>query len=327
MSDASAPPRTIGLPLSPESALARSRQITAIAEPTRLRMLSVVITDTVTAHTTASLAEDLDIAVEEAAAHLRVLVEADLLRVLDNTGVSSFSPTADAWVRFGRLVAPARINAGPPALVASSPLPPVIQRISDQLAYRFSTYFSRETVERYVSESYTLLADRSRVAVHLPSLTSRFASDRLGALATSQGLSMRGTPEVLFVCVQNAGRSQMAAALLRQIAGDRVHVRTAGSAPAPAVGDLVIEVLDEIGVPVGSEFPKPLTDEVVRAADFVITMGCGDACPVYPGRRYMDWAIPDPEGMSLEQLRVVRDDIEVRVTRLVSELGPLGPGL
>ena len=129
------------------------------------------------------------------------------------------------------------------------------------------------------------LAERARVSEHLPSLTTRFAEDRLGALAVASGRELRGTPEVLFGCVQNAGRSQIAAALLRQLAGDRVHVRTAGSRPSGQVDPMVVEILDEIGVPVIAEFPKPLTDEVVQAADFVITMGCGDACPIYSGRR------------------------------------------
>ncbi len=126
---------------------------------------------------------------------------------------------------------------------------------------------------------------------------------------------------MLFVCVQNAGRSQIAAALLRHMAGDQVHVRTAGSRPASAIEEVVVEVLDEIGVPLAAEFPKPLTDEVVQAADYVITMGCGDACPIYPGRRYMDWEIPDPAGRPMSEVRTIRGDIEARVEALVQEMG------
>ncbi|WP_240658875.1 arsenate reductase ArsC, partial [Microbacterium sp. CPCC 204701] len=128
------------------------------------------------------------------------------------------------------------------------------------------------------------------------------------------------TPEVLFVCVQNAGRSQMAAAMLRQLAGGRVSVRTAGSAPTSDVRHTIVVALDEIGVPLGGEFPKPLTDEAVRAADVVVTMGCGDACPVYPGRRYLDWDLDDPVGRPLEDVRRIRDDIEQRVRGLLTEL-------
>ena len=127
-------------------------------------------------------------------------------------------------------------------------------------------------------------------------------------------------PTVLFVCVQNAGRSQMAAAILKQLAGDRVRVRTAGSDPASAVKSTIVTALDEIGVAIGGEFPKPLTDEVVRAADLVITMGCGDACPVYPGRRYLDWELDDPSGLPIAGVRDVRDAIEERVRTLLGEL-------
>ena len=201
------------------------------------------------------------------------------------------------------------------------PLPHAVERIAQDLAYRYSAVFSRETVARYVSESYTLLSDRAKVTTHLPSLTARFASDRLSALATAKGLVLRGTPEVLFVCVQNAGRSQIASAVLRHLAGDLVHVRTAGSAPASVVHPSIVEILDEIGVPVAAEFPKPLTDEVVQAADYVITMGCGDACPIYPGRRYMDWELDDPIGLDVEEMRRVRDEIVTRVRSLLHEMG------
>ena len=127
-------------------------------------------------------------------------------------------------------------------------------------------------------------------------------------------------PSVLFVCVQNAGRSQLAAGILRQLAGDRVIVRTAGSAPAAEVRSAIVAALDEIGVTLGGEFPKPLTDEAVRAADVVVTMGCGDACPVYPGRRYLDWDLADPVGRPLSVIREIRDDIDRRVRGLLPEL-------
>jgi arsenate reductase (thioredoxin) len=126
--------------------------------------------------------------------------------------------------------------------------------------------------------------------------------------------------EVLFVCVRNAGRSQMAAALMDARAGGRVHVRSAGSDPGERINPAVVEALREVGIDVSREFPKPLSDDAVRAADAVITMGCGDACPVYPGKRYEDWAIEDPEGKSLEEIRRIRDEIDTRVQRLLSEL-------
>lgn len=196
----------------------------------------------------------------------------------------------------------------------------VLDRISEDLAVRFIGTFATETVDRYVRESYELLSERARITRFLPSLTSRFAADRLSALAAADLPPGVGVPEVLFVCVQNAGRSQMAAGILRHLAGDSVHVRTAGSAPASAVRSVIVTALDEIGVPIGGEYPKPLTDDVVRAADVVITMGCGDACPVYSGRRYLDWDLEDPVGLPLTRVREIRDDIEARVRGLLKTL-------
>ena len=131
---------------------------------------------------------------------------------------------------------------------------------------------------------------------------------------------MSDVPEVLFVCVHNAGRSQMAAALLDHHAQGRVHVRSAGSAPADQVNTGVAAALEEIGLDITKEFPKPLTDEVARAADVIVTMGCGDACPVYPGKRYLDWELPDPAGKPIEQIRPIRDEIGRRVRELLVEL-------
>lgn len=133
---------------------------------------------------------------------------------------------------------------------------------------------------------------------------------------------MTTVPEVLFVCVHNAGRSQMAAALLDRRAGGRVHVRSAGSEPSDQLNPAVVEAMAELGLDISKEFPKPLTDEVVRAADVVITMGCGDACPLYPGKRYLDWDLEDPAGKSLATVRRIRDDIDDRVRELIRELVP-----
>ena len=131
---------------------------------------------------------------------------------------------------------------------------------------------------------------------------------------------MNDVPEVLFVCVHNAGRSQMAAALLDHHAGGRVHVRSAGSTPADQINPSVAMAMQELGLDLSKEFPKPLTDEYVQAADVVITMGCGDACPIYPGKRYLDWELPDPAGKSLEEVRPIRDEIDRRVRELLEEL-------
>jgi protein-tyrosine-phosphatase len=136
---------------------------------------------------------------------------------------------------------------------------------------------------------------------------------------------MDGVPEVLFVCVHNAGRSQMAAALLDHHAKGRVQVRSAGSAPGDRVNPAVVAVMDEWGIDLSRELPKPLTDEFVRAADVVVTMGCGDACPIYPAKRYQDWELDDPAGQPVEVVRRIRDDIDARVRQLLTELAPTGP--
>lgn len=310
-------------PLGIEAALARAAQIAALADPDRLRVLSALAVDPDATNSPDFIAATLDLEPAEVARHLEVLVGAGLAIVRPGELHPHHAPSAEAWVRFGRLLAgkPAYVEHGPPPASAMATLPPQIQRISDRLAYRFGSTFSRETVERYVAESYELLRARAKATRHLPSLTSRFASDRLGALAAAQGFDLTGTPEVLFVCVQNSGRSQIAAGLLRQRAGGDVHVRTAGSLPAAAIDDVVVQVLEEVGVPVVAEFPKPLTDEVVQAADIVITMGCGDACPVYPGRRYMDWKIADPIGLPIDEVRAVREQIRRHVDDLVEGLG------
>lgn len=154
----------------------------------------------------------------------------------------------------------------------------------------------------------------------VPLLAERFARDRLKAVGQAKGVIVKEMPEVLFVCVHNAGRSQMAAALLDSEAGGRVHVRSAGSTPANEIHAGVRAAMAEIGIDLSQEFPKPLTDEVVRAADVVITMGCGDACPVYPGKRYLNWDLPDPADRPVEEVRAIRDDIKGRVEFLLGEL-------
>lgn len=128
-------------------------------------------------------------------------------------------------------------------------------------------------------------------------------------------------PSVLFVCVHNAGRSQMAAAFLTHLAGDRVQVRSAGSAPADGVNPAVVEAMAEAGIDVSAEIPKVLTAEAVRASDVVITMGCGDTCPVFPGKRYLDWQLPDPAGQDVGAVRPIRDAIEMRIRGLLGDLG------
>ena len=156
--------------------------------------------------------------------------------------------------------------------------------------------------------------------VFVPVLAHRFARERLKALAQTERLVTKDMPEVLFVCVHNAGRSQMAAGLVKLRSDGRIHVRSAGSDPGEEINPAVIDAMEELGVDMREEFPKPLTDEFVRAADMVITMGCGDACPIYPGKRYEDWTLDDPAGQDLETVRRIRDEIDTRVRKLVSDL-------
>jgi protein-tyrosine-phosphatase len=205
----------------------------------------------------------------------------------------------------------------------SQALDPVTQRhielAAASLADEFAGIFSEETIARYMTESQELLGG-AKINAFVPILAHRFTRERLRALGQAEGTVAKEQPEVLFVCVHNAGRSQMAAGLVKLRSEGRVHVRSAGSAPGEEINPAVVEALREVGVDMSEEFPKPLTDEVVRAADVVITMGCGDACPIYPGKRYEDWQLDDPAGQDIEAVRRIRDEIDVRVRRLVAEL-------
>ena len=183
----------------------------------------------------------------------------------------------------------------------------------------FAGVFSEETIERYMAESVGDLP-AARVKNFVPLFVHRFARERLRALGQVEGSISKDIPEVLFVCVENAGRSQMAAGLTDKLAAGKVHVRSAGSQPAEQINPSVVEAMSELGVDISKEFPKPMTDEVVRAADAVITMGCGDACPIYPGKRYEDWEVADPAQLDLDGVRGVRDEIKARVEALLGEL-------
>ena len=191
----------------------------------------------------------------------------------------------------------------------------------ESLSAEFAGIFSAETVERYMAESLDALAG-ARLKDFVPLFVHRFARERLRALGQLEGTIAKDVPEILFVCVQNAGRSQMAAALLDHYAEGRVHVRSAGSDPADQINPNVVAAMSELGIDIGKEFPKPMTDEVVEAADAVITMGCGDACPIYPGKLYEDWEVDDPADADLDGVRRIRDDIGERVQRLLGTVAP-----
>ena len=222
-------------------------------------------------------------------------------------------------------IRPAVPQGGRPMPFRDQPMDPVSRqtfaRSIESLATEFRGIFSLETVERYVNESINRLRG-ARVVDFIPLFVHRFAREQLRALAQAEGAIIKEVPEVLFVCVHNAGRSQMAAALLDHHAKGRVHVRSAGSAPGDQINPAVMAAMDELGIDLSQEFPKPLTDDFVKAADAVITMGCGDACPIYPGKRYEDWELDDPAGQPVEVVRRIRDDIDTRVRRLLAELVP-----
>ena len=283
-------------------------ELKLLADPTRARILGLIMDSPIGKRSVGELAAELELRQPTVSHHLKALVDEGLLERTPDGRIAWYSMHPEQADRVAQV-----LNGSRATVMADG----VLERISKDLSGRFAGVFGPETVERYVRESYALLADGARITRYLPSLASRFAADRLSALARSESTSLDHVPEVLFVCVQNAGRSQMAAAILQHLAGDAVRVRTAGSAPADAVRSVVVASLDEIGVSVGGEFPKPLTDEVVRAADVVITMGCGDACPIYPGRKYLDWEIEDPVGLPIAQVRGIRDDIEIRVRSLM----------
>jgi arsenate reductase len=195
-----------------------------------------------------------------------------------------------------------------------------LRTAATNLARQFDGTFGAETIERFLHTSYDEFAGRAVVLNYLPLLAERFPRQRLRALAKVEGKSGTGTPVVLFLCTHNAGRSQMAMGFFTHLAGDRAIAWSGGSEPGTRINPAAIEAMAERGIDISGEYPKPWTDEVVRAADVVITMGCGDACPVFPGRRYEDWQVPDPEGLDVVAVRPIRDEIERRVRGLLAEL-------
>jgi arsenate reductase len=181
--------------------------------------------------------------------------------------------------------------------------------------------FGAETIDELLHSSYDEFACRATIPNYLPLLAERFARQRLRALARVEGKDHDGKPVVLFLCVHNAGRSQMAMGFFEHLAGDRAIAWSGGSEPGSLLNPAAVEAMREIGIDISEEFPKPWTDEVVRAADVVVTMGCGDACPVFPGKRYEDWTLDDPEGQDVAAVRLIRDQIEQRVRYLLDQIG------
>jgi len=303
----------------------------ALAEPLRLRMLSFITTSSTGEACVCDIASVADVSQPTVSHHLKVLKDVGIVtserrgtwvyyrvapevREAVSTLLQSFAPSA----------LDARQGERTP-LTGLADVDAALTRVSDDLAGKFPD-LAADVVLRTVRESYAALVRNAGVRAHLVPTTQRFAEQRLTDIARAGDDRAARVPQVLFVCVANAGRSQLAAALLRHHAGDAVLARSAGSAPAGAVHSAVRSLLAELGVDVEADeaFPKPLTDDAVRAADVVITMGCGDTCPVLPGKRYEDWVVGDPALASPEGVAAIRDDIDRRVRALLVDLLPTG---
>jgi protein-tyrosine-phosphatase len=196
-----------------------------------------------------------------------------------------------------------------------------LKQSATRLQRRWQGQLNVETIERFMAESLDVLVPKARVQTWLPVLVERLTNDRLRALVRLESTDTDLNPSVLFLCVHNAGRSQMAAGFMRHLGGADVDVFSGGSEPATHLNEAAVAVMAEKGIDISRELPQPWADEIVRAADVVVTMGCGDACPVYPGKRYVDWELDDPAGRPVVEVRPIRDEIERRVRVLLGELG------
>lgn len=196
-----------------------------------------------------------------------------------------------------------------------------LREAAERLKRRFDGQLNTETIERFLGDSLDTLVQRAHTSTWVPLLAERFARDRLRALVRLDSRDVTLKPSVLFLCVHNAGRSQMAAGWMRHLGGDGVDVFSGGSEPAESVNQAAVAAMAEKGIDISAEIPQPWADEIVRAADVVVTMGCGDACPVFPGKRYVDWELEDPSGKTLEEVRPIRDELEQRIRVLMTELG------
>ena len=195
-----------------------------------------------------------------------------------------------------------------------------LRSATKNLQREFEGTFGTETIQLFLEQSYDQFARDARLPNYITLFAERFARQRLKALAKVEGKSNDGLPTVLFLCVHNAGRSQMALGWFNHLAGERAVAWSGGSEPGREVNPSAIAAMAEIGIDITNEFPKPWTDEIVRAADVVVTMGCGDACPLFPGKRYEDWELEDPAGQSVDAVRPIRDEIGRRVQQLLSTL-------
>jgi protein-tyrosine-phosphatase len=207
---------------------------------------------------------------------------------------------------------------------ATPPDSRLLDRTAARLRSEFEGTLDEATIRRVMDESWTSLADAT-LPDFVPTFVERFARERLRAIARVRGTTPATKPMVVFLCVHNAGRSQMAAGWMEHLAGDRVDVFSGGSEPVGEVNPSAVAAMAEVGIDISNAYPKPWTDEIVRAANVIVTMGCGDSCPFFPGTRYLDWEVGDPAGLPLEEVRPIRDEIGRRVRELVGDLGIRGP--
>jgi len=197
-----------------------------------------------------------------------------------------------------------------------------LNHVAKQLHSKFHGNFGLETIEAFVFESYDEIARKATVTKWLTVTAEKFALQRLEALMHTQDHSLKRVPAVLFLCVHNAGRSQMALGWFNELAAGRAVAWSGGSDPGSDINPNVIAAMTEVGIDISQEFPKPWTDEFLGAADVVVTMGCGDACPIVPGKKYVDWDLEDPTGRTLDEIRPIRTAVKLRVETLLDELLP-----
>jgi len=300
----------------------------ALADPLRVRMLSLIAASPTGEACVCNIATVAHVSQPTVSHHLKVLKDVGVLtseRRASRVYYSIAPQSRRAVTTLLEAFAPAAVAAGGPGHETPGLMDAdiILDRMADELTKRYPTV-SPDLVAHTVRESYVALARGTGVRAHLVLTAERFARQRLDDIvAAHRAAGAAHPPQVLFVCVANAGRSQLAASLLRHYAGDAVVVRSAGSAPGDDVHALVRAILaDDVDDADGPAYPKPLTDDAVRASDVIITMGCGDSCPILPGKRYEDWIVGDPALASPEGVRAIRDELDTRVRALLAELLP-----
>lgn len=300
--------------LSPQEAETRVAQVRALTDPRAIRVLTFVAASPLHAVDPASLPALTDETPEATDGIVNDLIEVDLLKQYG----SSVTITDSAWLRYRRLLLEKTMSRAV-ADIGWSRYPTAVKRLASQLSLRFERTFNSETIAHYVKTSYDDLHSRAVIGNHLVLLTSRLVHDRLGTVAASRGIRLSRTPRVLFVCTHNSGRSQLATALLRERAQGLAEVSSAGVEAHKSVNAHVYTALAEMGVPPMVDPPSLVDRAAVSGADIVVTMGCGDVCPIVPGPRYLDWPIEDPALRGLAGYRQALREIDTYIETLLRE--------